>query len=138
MPTMEAPTTPRRSQSRVMRSQRKKLDHQFVLRCIAFPQGGSYIAECIDLDITVRGKTADQAMRSLMQAVVGHLKVALDGDGFKELADTGRVQGLIPRRAPLSHRLRYHMYCLRAATSGPGRNFRLFDCPPDTECPSFT
>lgn len=93
-----------------------------VLRCIVFQnQANVYTAECIDLDILVYGKTQHDALHSLREAIMGYLQVAFNGDS----------SGLVPRMAPLSHRLRYHLYALRAAlTAGAKRNFLLSDCSP--------
>jgi len=93
-----------------------------VLRCIVFKNDiGEYTAECIDLDILVYGKTAHEAYRSLKDAVYGYLDVAFKGD----------LTGLLPRPAPRSHRLRYHIYALRAGLfAGAKRNFLLSDWSP--------
>lgn len=95
----------------------------FVLRCVVWrAPSGAYYAECIDLDIAVSAQTADAATRNLFEAMDGYLKVALDG---------GSVDGLAPRRSPLSHRLRYHWYCLKAALCAGRRDFRLVDRSPN-------
>ena len=93
-----------------------------VLRSIVFKsQSNAYTAECIDLDILVYGKTQHEALHSLREAIFGYLQVAFSGD----------PSGLVPRRAPLSHRLRYHLFALRAAlTAGATRSFLLSDCSP--------
>ena len=93
-----------------------------VLRCIVFKnQSNAYTAECIDLDILGYGKNKHGALCSLREAIVSYLPGALSGD----------PSGLVPRMAPMSHRLRYHLYALRAAlTAGTTRNFLLSDCSP--------
>lgn len=98
------------------------LPEGLVLRCVVFQNATkAYTAECIDLDILVYGQTQHEALRSLREAIVGYLQVAFNGD----------PSGLVPRRAPLSHRVRYHLYALRAAlTAGAQRNFLLSDCSP--------
>ena len=99
-----------------------KLPKGLVLRCIVFPtETGEYTAECIDLDLLVCGKTPYDALHSLRDAIGGYLAVAFNGD----------VAGLVPRPAPISHRVRYHLYALRAALSaGATRNFLLSDWSP--------
>jgi hypothetical protein len=99
---------------------------QLTLRCIIYsPATGVYIAECIDLDILVTGKDQNEASRKLIDAMKGYLKVVLAGD----------PKGLIPRRAPLSHRIRYRWFAARAAIiNGTHRTFRLFDLPADSTC----
>jgi hypothetical protein len=68
-------------------------------RCYAYAvHGDRFVAECLDLDITVEENTLNKAVRSLNNAIEGYVTVALEGD----------VHGLIPRPSPLSHRLLYH------------------------------
>ena len=98
-------------------------NNHFILRCLAFKTANEeYTAECVDLDLMVRGRTANEALSNLKSAVMTYIEVALDGD----------LSGLVPRPSPLSHRLRYHLYALRAAfcigTSGRRRSFLLSDC----------
>jgi hypothetical protein len=113
-----------RPDSEVKRSA-KHLDYKHVvLRCVVFQnKRGEYTAECIDLDLMVRGKTQHEALRSLRQAIAGYLQVVMRGD----------QTGLLPRPAPLSHRLRYHLYALRAAL-WTKRDFLLCDCTPGIAC----
>jgi predicted RNase H-like HicB family nuclease len=88
------------------------------LRCMVYcKEPAHYLAECIDLDITVRGSTPQEAEASLKSAIEGYLHVAFNGD----------ERGLVPRPAPLSHRARYHLFALRAALSIGVRNFLLCD-----------
>lgn len=71
------------------------------LRCFAYRAGSDrFIAECIDLDILAEGETREKAIAGLQEALYGYFLTVLDGES------TG---GLIPRPAPLSHRLRYHL-----------------------------
>ncbi len=97
--------------------------NDLVLRCVVYPsKPGEYTAECIDLDIMVRGQTAHGAFRELKQAVGGYLAVVSKGDS----------DGLVPRPSPLRNRLRYHLYALRAAVSfGIRHNFLVSDWAPD-------
>lgn len=97
-----------------------------ILRAIASPDEGGYIAECIDLNLMVRRDTMEEATRSLEQAIVGYLHtVCSDQSAASELLQHGRVQGLVPRPSPLPRRLRYHLHCLLAALKGNERNFQL-------------
>lgn len=106
--------------------QRKTLPGEpLVVRCMVFQErSGEYTAECVDLDIMARGNTPHEAFESLIDAVSGYLSVAAKGD----------LTGLIPRPAPLSHRVRYRFYALRAALnrSGAKRNFLVIDWSPGT------
>lgn len=94
-----------------------------VLRCMVFRRRkNEYTAECIDLDITARGDSPHAALQALKAAVTGYLKVVFNGD----------TAGLVPRPSPLSHRVRYHLFALRAAL-GVGhlrRNFLVSDWSP--------
>ena len=91
-----------------------------VLRCLVYPSGGSYAAECIDLDLMASGATQLEAYQSLITAVTGYLATVSKGDS----------EGLVPRRAPLSHRIRYHFYALLAALStARHRRFLISDYP---------
>jgi hypothetical protein len=99
---------------------------QLTLRCLIYKStAGVYIAECVDLDIIVKGPNQEIACKKLLSAVSGYMKVALSG------ADPS---GLVPRHSPLSHRLRYHWYALRAAVQKAHRSFRLWDLPSDGNC----
>lgn len=96
-----------------------------VLRCVVFQNTQTeYTAECIDLDLMVRGKNPYEALRSLRHAIIGYLGVAFAGD----------PAGLVPRPSPFSHRARYHIFALRAALSiggvGAKRTFLLCDWAP--------
>jgi hypothetical protein len=100
---------------------------QLVLRCMIYPclRGNriEYVAECIDLDLTVHASTQHEAAESLRNAICGYLHVAFKGD----------ITGLVPRPAPWSHRVRYHLFALRAALSiGVRSNFLLSDFAPET------
>ena len=76
-----------------------------VLRCYVYlDRSGLYVAECIDLDILVKRKTAKQATRELKHAIVAYLTVVLQSPDTK---------GLFPRPSPFTHRLRYFWAKLR-------------------------
>ncbi len=75
------------------------------LRCYYYsPRPRVFRAECIDLDITSQGASAEQAIGKLQEAVYGYLSVAAEGD----------TTGLILRRSPLSNRLRYYLHVFRS------------------------
>jgi hypothetical protein len=91
------------------------------LRCYVYRQTpDKWVAECIDLDLMVKARTPDLAARGLQDAMLGYLKTAIEGDS----------SGLLPRPSPLSHRLRYHWFCLRAAFAIRRQNFRIIDYSP--------
>ena len=74
---------------------------EIALRCFTFgPRRGMYFAECVDLDIAAQGKTLEQAIGKLQEAMVGYLETAFNG---------GSTKGLVLRPSPLSHRLRYNL-----------------------------
>lgn len=105
--------------------------HSFTLRCLAYRHANSYIAECIDLNLLVKRGSIDEAASSLEDAIRGYLSVVLDNPRDMEtFARIGRVEGLIPRPSPFTHRLRYHICCLKAAfVCGNQRNFQLNEYP---------
>jgi hypothetical protein len=85
----------------------------------------SFAAECIDLDITVKAKTPEEARRSLESALAGYLKTVF------EMGDLS----LLDRPSPLSHRLRYQFLRLKAGFMRSQDKLRLFDWSP-TNCPA--
>jgi len=92
-----------------------------ILRCYAYQdRKGHYAAECVDLDILVKAKTLDIAKRNLKQAVEGYIETAIC---------MGEEKSLVPRRSPLSHRLRYRFYALKSHLT---RSNQLFEIPSDT------
>ncbi len=105
---------------------RKPLSHpNLVFRCMVYPRSlagaQDFVAECIDLDIIVIGSTQRAAQASLHEAVCGYLRVSAHGD----------TKGLIPRPSPWSHRLKYHLFALRAALSNRTRTFLVSDFAAD-------
>jgi hypothetical protein len=97
------------------------------LRCYVYRQAPEkWVAECVDLDLMAKARTSDLAAHGLRDAMSGYLKTASGGS----------LTGLLPRPSPLSHRLRYHWFCLKAAFTIGRHNFRIIDCSPGhlTEC----
>ena len=89
-------------------------------RCMVYKdQVHGFIAECVDLDLIVRGKTADGAKMKLDEALTGYLHVAYEGD----------VTGLVPRPSPLMHRLRYQFFSWLAKLNRTGTSFYQFNYP---------
>jgi predicted RNase H-like HicB family nuclease len=72
---------------------------------MVFPHNGKYIAECIDLDVAVSRQTPEEAQAELRDAMKGYLETVLAGD----------PAGLLPRKSPFSHRLRFRLMSLQAA-----------------------
>jgi hypothetical protein len=99
-----------------------RTEKSFSFRCFFYHQKstGMFVAECIDLDLMVKARKPNKAMRELRDAVYGYVQVALESD----------LDGaLIPRPSPLSHRLHYHVVRLASRLSLL-REDRLFDCTP--------
>ena len=97
-----------------------KRPESLVVRCMVYPDHGEYAAECIDLDIMARGATPHEVFQSLHDAMRGYIKTVLKGD----------FEGLVPRPAPMSHRLHYHWLVLRTVvTIGIRRKFFVADYP---------
>jgi hypothetical protein len=50
-----------------------------VLRCLIYEEdSSSFVGECIDLDLMVKAKTPEAAMKSLEGALIGYLKPVAD------------------------------------------------------------
>ncbi len=81
-----------------------RCDKQHALRAFAYRRAGHFIAECIDLDLLAQGETAEEAIGKLQEAMFSYLDVAF--------ADGESTKGLVLRKSPLSHRLRYHFHRL--------------------------
>jgi predicted RNase H-like HicB family nuclease len=106
---------------------------QMPLRAFVYnPEPGLYIAECIDLDILSQGKSPEEAVSKLQEAMFSYLAAAFDGTSTK---------GLVPRPSPLSHRLRYHWHHLVNRVKGffLGRhNKHLMPCGSDAQNVRFS
>ena len=104
-----------------------KLPSPVTLRALVYRTNDGFVAECIDLNLMVLRRSSEEAAKSLESAVVGYVQTVLsDGSSAQQMVNTGHVDGLLPRPSPASHRLRYHLYCLRAALP-IARNFQLKD-----------
>jgi predicted RNase H-like HicB family nuclease len=102
------PTVAEERPARSKKTRKPFPEKGLILRCVVYLNKlNEYTAECIDLDIVAREKTAHEAFEELQQAVRGYLATAVNGD----------TKGLIPRPSPFSHRARYHIFALRAAFS---------------------
>ena len=100
----------------------KRSSPDSALRCVVYGvDGHTWRAECIDLDLMVEGPTSDETVASLRDAMAGYLTTAFEGD----------TSGLVPRPSPLGHRVRYHLFCLKAALTANRRDFRIMDCSAD-------
>jgi hypothetical protein len=92
------------------------------LRCFVRQAGDTYVAECVDLDITAESSTVEGAIGGLQDAMCGYLAVVFDGGPNMD------TRGLIPRLAPLSHRIRYEIYKAIARVFNPhGRVKTVYD-----------
>jgi hypothetical protein len=117
MPAATAvPVSPTTAKSRLV-------EKHFTVRCFLYREkSGLFVAECIDLDLMVKARKQNMAMRELRDAVLGYVKVAVE---------SGTDSELIPRRSPLSHRLHYYavMFACRLSILGCER---LFSYTPTT------
>ncbi len=88
------------------------------LRCFLYwdEKSARYIAECIDLNLIARGKSATQAVKGLEDAIRGYLATAFKGD----------PSGLVPRRSPASRRALYHWFKLRNSLRKARAGFRVY------------
>ncbi|QNI32776.1 hypothetical protein H7849_01890 [Alloacidobacterium dinghuense] len=82
-----------------------KLDSSlYNLRCFGWRESEHlYVAECIDLDITAEGKTEDEAIAGLQDAMSGYLAVFFEG---VETDETMALESVL-RPSPLIHRIKY-------------------------------
>src|SRR5580765_2061764 len=55
------------------------------LRCFTYMSEGLHIAECIDLDLVSQGRTVEEAIGKLQEAMFGYLKVAFSDGSTKGL-----------------------------------------------------
>ena len=91
------------------------------LRCyVCRINSNVWIAECVDLDLIVKNRTPELAISNLRDSIRGYLNTVVAGEGA--------ITGLIPRPSPLSHRLRYRWFLLKAVLLRSQRNFRSFEC----------
>jgi hypothetical protein len=97
----------------------------FRVRCFVYQQRstGLFVGECIDLNLMVKARKPNKAMRELRDAVLGYVQVAVD---------SGQDSVLIPRRSPLSHRIHYRFEAAMAASplSLLRGEAQLFECMP--------
>jgi hypothetical protein len=105
------------------------VEKSFTVRCFVYPEKstGMFVAECIDLDLMVKARRSNMAMRQLRDAILGYVKVA---------AESGLDSELIPRRAPISHRFHYYVVLVAAQLSLLSRE-RLFSYTPSTRTRCF-
>lgn len=95
------------------------------IRCFAYRnKSGEFEAECIDLNLFVKAKSMNKAVRSLRDAISGYLAVALDGDS----------EGLVPRPSPFARRLAYYWLVFELSlnkslsASGVKKRFDFHSC----------
>jgi hypothetical protein len=100
------------------------VEKSFRVRCFVYHEKstGLFVAECVDLDLMAKARKENRAMRELRDAVLGYVQVAVE---------SGQEESLIPRPAPLTHRLHYHAVVIASRLSLLSGN-RLFDCTPTT------
>ena len=85
------------------------VEKSFTVRCFSYRErSGLFVAECVDLDLIVKARKQNMAMRELRDAVLGYVRVAVESNADSEL---------IPRRSPLTHRLHYYAVVLACRLS---------------------
>ena len=111
-----APVSPTGAKSR-------QVEKCLTVRCFFYREkSGLFVADCIDLDLVVKARKQNMAMRELRDAVLGYVRVAVE---------SGTDSELIPRRSPLRHRIHYYAVVLACRLSILGCE-RLFSCTPTT------
>ena len=73
-----------------------------ILRGYAVPDGGSFFAICLDLNIYARGKSVEEAVDRCFQFICDYINEAVSDDAE-------HIVDLIPRRAPLKFWVRYRL-----------------------------
>jgi hypothetical protein len=92
------------------------------LRCYVYRRSeSSWLAQCVDLDLLSEAGTLEAAVSGLRDSMAGYLTTAFEGD----------MSRLVPRPSPAWHRIRYHLFSLRAALTSNRRDFRIMDCSAD-------
>lgn len=76
-------------------------ENKFQLRCYAEKQGNLFVAVCIDLSLAAQADSMEEARRKLEAQIVDYLHDVLNGP------ERAHIQDLLPRKSPLSLRLRY-------------------------------
>jgi predicted RNase H-like HicB family nuclease len=84
-----------------------RCDEEHKLRCFTYrASDGTFIAECLDLDILSQGATVEEAIGKLQEAMFSYMETAFDGE-------PGCQRGLVMRRSPWTHQLRYYIHFVR-------------------------
>lgn len=87
-----------------------------ILRCYLEKENeGTWFAMCIDLNLYARGDSDHEAKRKLHAYIKEYISEALT-------KDAQYIECLIPRRAPLSFRLKYHFISLLCTFHNATRN----------------
>jgi hypothetical protein len=105
----------------------RQVEKCFTVRCFCYREAsGLFVAECIDLDLVVKARKQNTAMRELRDAVFGYVKVVVE---------SGTDAELIPRRSPWFRRLHYYavMLACRLSLLSSDRLF-LFKPTTPTRC----
>jgi hypothetical protein len=99
------------------------------LRCFVYRvRDNCYLAECIDLDISVEAPTPAKAKKGLYNAILGYLHVTCAA-----ATDEQDIRQLILRPSPLTHRLRYYAWRI-LPKPGKRDNERFFSVPAPCHC----
>ncbi|MBB3321337.1 MULTISPECIES: DUF1902 domain-containing protein [unclassified Atlantibacter] len=89
------------------------------LRCMAYQEGGVFVAACLDLSLAAQGDTMQDAMAKLEEQIKDYLSEAYAEPAFTE--------HLLKRKAPASMWFKYLKIGVRnffSANTGPGKLFR--------------
>lgn len=70
------------------------------IRCFTYKSRSRYYAECLNFNLLSRGESVEEAVARLQETMYSYVKTAFQGS----------TKGLIPRRAPLSHWIRYYLH----------------------------
>lgn len=87
-----------------------------IVRCMARREGDVYVAVCLDLTLAAQGATLSDARNRLHAQIADYVKQAFT-------VDSAHAVELLTRKAPLSHRLAYHVCKLRSRMRPALRRF---------------
>ena len=85
----------------------KAEERSFPVRCYIRYVDGLHEAICIDLNLATQGHTQKDAIQSLIEAMQLYLEPAVE--------DPSLLDSLIPRKSPISLRMKYHWVVLSFA-----------------------
>lgn len=75
------------------------------VRCMVWPEGGQWVAVCLDFTLAAQGGSRDEARKRLHAQIDAYVREAFT-------VDVKHADALLSRRAPLVDRLGWHFWLL--------------------------